>query len=46
VLLGAQLLAVHGVLERDGSVTHLVAGRLEDLSHLLGQLVTQSRDFH
>jgi error-prone DNA polymerase len=46
VLLGAQLLAVHGVLERDGDVAHLVAGRLEDLSHLLGELTTRSRDFH
>lgn len=46
VLLGARLLAVHGVLERDGSVAHLIAGRLEDLSTMLGELVTQSRDFH
>lgn len=46
VLIGAQLLAVHGVLERDGEVAHLIAGRLEDLSPMLGELVTQSRDFH
>ena len=46
VLLGSRLLAVHGRLERDGSVAHLIAGKLEDLSHLLGQLTTQSRDFH
>ncbi len=46
VLLGARLLAVHGVLERDGEVAHLIAGRLEDLSTMLGELVTQSRDFH
>ena len=46
VLLGAQLLAVHGVLERDGDVAHLIAGRLEDLSPLLGGLTAASRDFH
>ncbi|MBK8017790.1 MAG: hypothetical protein IPK20_14420 [Betaproteobacteria bacterium] len=45
-LLGSKLLAVHGTLERDGSVAHLIAGKLEDLSHLLGHLATQSRDFH
>ena len=45
-LLGARLLGVHGVLERDGDVAHLIAGRLVDLSHLLGSLLTQSRDFH
>ncbi|MEO8037271.1 MAG: error-prone DNA polymerase [Betaproteobacteria bacterium] len=47
-LLGARLLGVHGVLERDrtGDVTHLIAGKLVDLSHLLGRLTTHSRDFH
>jgi error-prone DNA polymerase len=45
-LLGARLLAVYGVLERQGEVAHLIAGRLRDLTPLLGNLVTQSRDFH
>ena len=45
-LLGARLLAVYGVLERQGEVAHLIAGRLRDLTPLLGDLVTQSRDFH
>jgi error-prone DNA polymerase len=45
-LLGARLLAVYGVLERQGEVTHLIAGHLKDLTPLLGDLVTQSRDFH
>ena len=45
-LLGARLLGVHGVLERDGDVAHLIAGKLVDLSHLLGRLLTHSRDFH
>ena len=44
-LLGSRLLAVYGVLERQGEVTHLVAGHLKDLTPLLGNLVTQSRDF-
>ena len=45
-LLGSRLLAVYGVLERQGAVVHLIAGRLKDLTPLLGNLVTQSRDFH
>ena len=45
-LLGSQLLAVHGVLERQGGVIHLIAGKLADHSHLLGRLVARSRDFH
>jgi error-prone DNA polymerase len=36
--LGASLLAVYGVWQRQGEVTHLVAQRLVDLSHLLGSL--------
>jgi error-prone DNA polymerase len=45
-LLGARLLGVHGILERDGAVVHLIAGRLTDHSALLGSLATHSRDFH
>ena len=45
-LLGARLLGVHGILERDGDVLHLIAGRLTDHSALLGMLETASRDFH
>jgi error-prone DNA polymerase len=45
-LLGARLLAVYGVLERQGEVAHLIAGHLRDLTPLLGNLVTHSRDFH
>jgi error-prone DNA polymerase len=43
--LGASLFAVYGVWQRQGEVTHLVAQRLVDLSHLLGSLMTTSRDF-
>jgi error-prone DNA polymerase len=45
-LLGSRLMAVHGVLEREGEVVHLIAGKLVDHSHLLGRLVARSRDFH
>jgi error-prone DNA polymerase len=45
-VLGARLLGVHGVIERDGEVVHLVARRLIDHSELLGPLAAQSRDFH
>lgn len=45
-LLGARLMGVEGVIERNGEVVHLVARRLEDHSSLLGRLAVQSRDFH
>ena len=45
-LLGARLMEVDGVLEREGEVVHLVAKRLIDHSALLGRLPTNSRDFH
>jgi error-prone DNA polymerase len=45
-LLGARLLGVQGVVERDGEVVHLVARRLVDYSALLGPLAAASRDFH
>ncbi|HEY6897677.1 MAG TPA: error-prone DNA polymerase, partial [Rhodocyclaceae bacterium] len=45
-LLGARLLGVLGVLQREGEVVHLIAKRLLDHSQLLGELPTLSRDFH
>ncbi|MEK6747993.1 MAG: error-prone DNA polymerase [Pseudomonadota bacterium] len=45
-LLTAQLLIVHGVVERAGAVVHVIAGRLRDASAWLGDLVIDSRDFH
>jgi error-prone DNA polymerase len=45
-LLGARLLGVQGVIEREGEVVHLVARRLFDYSALLGELDVPSRDFH
>jgi len=46
-LLGARLMAVHGTWQREGAVKNLIAGRLEDLTPLLGRLAsaTASRDF-
>ncbi|QBB70681.1 error-prone DNA polymerase [Pseudolysobacter antarcticus] len=46
VLLESRLLAVDGVLESADGVQHLIAGRLIDLTKLLGQLDTRSRDFY
>ena len=45
-LLGSKLLAVYGTVEREGTVVHVIAGRLVDLSPLLGRLQAKSRDFH
>jgi error-prone DNA polymerase len=53
-LLGARLLGVEGVIQREGLVVHLLARRLEDHSLLLerlrgeapGALRVRSRDFH
>jgi error-prone DNA polymerase len=45
-LLQARLLAVRGRWEDVDGVQHLVAGELQDLSHLLGALPLASRDFH
>ena len=45
-LLQSRLLAVRGRWERMDGVEHLVAGRMEDLSDLLGTLEVPSRDFH
>ncbi len=46
VLIGARLLAVYGVWQREGEVRHLIAQHLRDLTPLLGSLITHSRDFH
>ena len=45
-LLGARLLGVYGTVEREGEVVHILAGRLVDLTPMLGALPTRSRDFH
>lgn len=45
-LLTARLLHVKGVLEREGEVVHVIAGKLSDLSHLIRTLPVRSRNFH
>ena len=45
-LLSARLLAVYGKVEREGEVVHVLAGKLVDLTPMLGALETKSRDFH
>ena len=44
-LVKARLLAVHGSIQQEDGVLHLIASRLEDLSAWLGPLATYSRDF-
>jgi len=50
VVYQSRLMAVYGVWQRDedsgGQVRHVIAKRLVDLTHLLGELATTSRDFH
>jgi error-prone DNA polymerase len=45
-LLESRLLEVHGELQRQEGVMHVIARRLIDRSALLGELITRSRDFH
>jgi len=45
-LIESRLLEVHGELQHQDGVTHLIAHRLIDRSRLLGELTTRSRDFH
>jgi error-prone DNA polymerase len=44
-ILGSNLLAVDGVMETDGEVHHLIAGRIHDFSELAKGLQSRSRDF-
>jgi error-prone DNA polymerase len=45
-LLGSRLLAVYGRWQRQGNACSLIAKQLEDLTLLLGELETSSREFH
>jgi error-prone DNA polymerase len=45
-LIESRLLEVHGELQHQDGVMHVIARRLIDRSALLGQLTTRSRDFH
>jgi error-prone DNA polymerase len=44
IVMGARLMAVHGIIQRDpdSEVIHVVAGRLEDHTHLLSRLSDDS----
>ncbi len=44
--LTSKLLKVKGVVEREGKVIHVIAGKLIDLSDELQELEIKSRDFH
>ncbi|WP_367988646.1 error-prone DNA polymerase [Vibrio sp. NTOU-M3] len=44
--LTAKILVVKGILEREGEVTHVIAGKLMDVTDHLTGLKTKSRDFH
>jgi error-prone DNA polymerase len=45
-LLGATLLGVYGIVQKESGVLHVIAEQLFDHSELLGRLETRSRDFH
>jgi len=45
-VMGARLLGVYGQWQTANNVHHLVAKRLVDLTHMLGELDTRSRNFH
>jgi error-prone DNA polymerase len=45
-LLESRLLEVHGKLQREGDVQHVIAQRLTNLSSMLGDLDVASRNFH
>jgi error-prone DNA polymerase len=45
-LVEARLLEVHGELQRQEGIMHLIAAVLIDRTRLLGALLTHSRDFH
>jgi error-prone DNA polymerase len=44
--LKSKLMKVHGILEKKDGVIHIIAGRLTDLTPLLGSLKSYSREFH
>ncbi len=45
-IIGTQLVAVHGVTQREQGIAHIVAERFEDLSWMLGSLTASVRNFH
>ena len=45
-MIESALLEVRGELQREQTVTHVIAHQLVDHSHRLGALLVRSRDFH
>ncbi len=45
-VLRAKMVSVYGVTQREQGVVHLVARKIEDLSWMLGEISTHSRNFH
>jgi len=45
-VLTARMISVYGKTQREQGVVHLVARKIEDLTWMLGELNTQSRNFH
>ena len=45
-LLESRLLEVHGKLQREGDVQHVIAQKLVNLSAMIGELSVASRNFH
>ncbi len=45
-VLGARMVSVYGKTQREQGVEHLVASKIEDLTWMLGELSTRSRNFH
>lgn len=45
-VLNAKMVSVYGKTQREQGVEHLVASKIEDLSWMLGDLSTHSRNFH
>lgn len=45
-VLTAKMISVYGLTQREQGVVHLVARKIEDLTWMLGELNTQSRNFH
>ena len=44
--LTARLLKVHGIIQHEQNVTHVIAGRLESLDALLPEFAAPTRNFH
>lgn len=44
--LTARLLKVHGIIQHEQNVTHVIAGRLESLDRFLPEFAAPSRNFH